>query len=93
LDPRRLWEPERTRMAAVYYAARLDRDNLPGDVTHLCPRGPIATGVGPVWNEEKDVARTGLELVEGADIRRAGPNGPHVVGSERYADPDHWSDR
>ena len=74
----------------------LDRDNLPGGVTHLCPRGPVATGLGPEWSEERDVARARLERVEGADIRRAGPNGPagqqYVVGSEWYADPDHGSD-
>ena len=69
----------------------------PGGVTHLCPRGPVATGLGPDWSEEWDVARARLERVEGADIRRAGPNGPagqqYVVGSEWYADPDHGSDR
>ena len=76
MDPRRLcgsrsglgW-PESTT---------LDRDNLPGGVTHLCPRGPVATGLGPDWSEERDVAGAGLERVEGADIRRAGPNGPRA---------------
>ncbi len=58
----------------------LDRDNLLGCVTHLCPRGPIATGLGLDWSEERDVARAGLERVEGADIlvRQAGPNGPRA---------------
>ena len=76
MDPRRLYGsrsglgwPESTT---------LDRDNLPGGVTHLCPRGPVATGLGPDWSEERDVALAGLERVEGADIRRAGPNGPRA---------------
>ena len=56
----------------------LDRDNLPGGVTHLCPRGPVANGLGPDWSEERDAARAGLERVEGADIRRAGLNGPRA---------------
>ena len=94
MDPRRLWEPERLGWPQ---STTLDRDNLPGGVTHLCPRGPVATGLGPDWSEERGVARARLERVEGADIRRAGPNGPagqqYVVGSEWYADPDHGSDR
>jgi hypothetical protein len=40
-------------------------DNFPGGVTHLCPRGPAATGLGPDWSEERDVARAGMERVEG----------------------------
>ena len=90
-----LWEPE--RLGLGWQSATLDWDNLPGGVTHLCPLGPVATGLGPDWSEERGVARAGLKRVEGADIRRAGPNGPagqqYVVGSEWYADPDHGSDR
>jgi hypothetical protein len=48
-----LGEPERTRMAGVNLP--LDRYNLRASTTHLCPRGPIATGMGPDWSEEGDV--------------------------------------
>ncbi len=33
----------------------LDWYNFLGSVNHLCPRGPIATGLGPDWSEERDV--------------------------------------
>ena len=71
-----LWEPERARMARVYYAG----PGQPPGRRHppVCPRGPVATGLGPDWSEERDVAGAGLERVEGADIRRAGPNGPRA---------------
>jgi hypothetical protein len=64
---------------------------------HLCPRGPIATGLGPDWIEERDVVQAGLERAEGADTQRAGPiraaGQECVVGSEWFADPSHASDQ
>ena len=92
---RRQW---RTRMAIDYLP--LYRDTQLGRVTHLCPRGPIANGVGSGWCEERDVGRAGLRRVEGADIRvegadirRAGPTWAAgqelVVGRQRYADSGH----
>ena len=67
-----------------------------GRVTHLCPQGPIANGLGSDWCEERDVGRSGLQRVEGADIRRAGPTwaaGQELaVGRQRYADSVSPSD-
>ena len=63
--------PERTRMAGVYYA--LDRDNLLGCVTHLCPLGPVAYGSGPTGVRRGTLDKAWLERVEGACIRQAGP--------------------
>jgi hypothetical protein len=68
-----LGEPERTRMAGVNFKLQLDQYNLLSSVTHLCPRGPVATGLGPDWSEERDVARAaGLERAECAYIWRVG---------------------
>ncbi len=91
-----LGEPELTRMAGFNLPLVL-YNLVTGSVTHLCPQGPIATGLGPDWSEEKDVVRAGLERAEGAEICRAGliraAGQECVVGSERYADPGHASDQ
>ena len=92
---RRSLDPLRTRMAAVYLPLCLDTQL--GRVTHLCPRGPVANGLGSDWCEERDVGRAGLRRVEGADIWRAGPTwaaGQELaVGRQRYADSGHVNDR
>ena len=41
------------RMATVYLP--LYRDTQLGRVTHLCPRGPVANGLGSDWCEERGV--------------------------------------
>ncbi len=83
--------PERTRMAGVYQA--LDRDKLLGCVTHLCPRGPAAHGLGPTGVRRGTLDKAWLEQVEGADIRRG--RRTWAVGQECVvgnADPNHGSD-
>ena len=49
------------------------------------------------WCEERDVGRSGLRRVEGADILRAGPRWAagqeRAVGRQRYADSCHVNDR
>ncbi len=61
-------ESEQTRMAAVYLL--LARGNLMVRVTHLCPRGPEATGLVPDLSEERDVdvVMAWLERAKGADM-------------------------
>ena len=91
---RRSLDPRRARMTAVYLP--LYRDTQLGRVTHLCPRGPIANGLGSDWCEERDVGRAGLRRVEGADIWQAGPTwaaGQELaVGRQQYADSGHAND-
>ena len=68
-----------------------------GRVTHLCPQGPIANGLGSDWCEERDVGRSGLRRIEGADIRLAWPTWAagqeHAVERRRYADSCHVNDQ
>jgi hypothetical protein len=50
-----LGDAEWTWMAGVYLP--LDQDNLPGCVTHLCPRGPVFIGLGPDWSESRNAIK------------------------------------